>query len=160
MRSCKPQNYTVLRFPIDPNPQPCQISQKNARVRLGDPLAPFVHNEDVADLKPPKTWDDSLVALDPSECGVGPGIFLILKCPASRDRCIKHERHQYLRPSSFADSISSMLTFRVRFRSSRILARALSTSSCRRFTSGTILAMARPCLVMMSVSPRSTSSSN
>jgi hypothetical protein len=60
MSSHKAQDDTLLRFPIDPNPQARQISQEDARIRLGNPPASFVNNQDVADLKPPETRDNSL----------------------------------------------------------------------------------------------------
>src|SRR6516164_8332188 len=102
MGSCKPHDYTLLRFPIDPDPKSCQISQKNTRIRFGDPLPPFVNNKDVADLKPPKTRDDSFFRFHSDECVIGSGVLLILKCPAGGNRCIEHERHQYLRPLWFS----------------------------------------------------------
>src|SRR6516164_10070491 len=102
MGSCKPHDYILLRFPIDPDPKSCQISQKNTSIRLGDPLPPFVNNKDVADLKPPKTRDDSFFRSHSDECVIGSGVLLILKCPAGGNRCIEHERHQYLRPLWFS----------------------------------------------------------
>ncbi|HUS04887.1 MAG TPA: hypothetical protein VMZ52_01225, partial [Bryobacteraceae bacterium] len=62
---------------------PSKISQENARVRLGDPLATLVHHKDVADLKPPETGDDRFFGLDTRVCRIGPRVLLILKCPAS-----------------------------------------------------------------------------
>src|ERR1051326_5537677 len=135
------EDGAFLRLTIDSDPQPCKISQENARVRFGDPLPTFVHHKDVADLKPPETGDDRFFGFDSGVSGIGPGVLLILKRPTSGNRRIEDERHQYFRPSSRADLISSKVTLPVRFRSSRILANALSTSCCRRSTSGTILAM-------------------
>lgn len=78
MRSCKPQNHTLPRFLVNPNPQPCQICRKTPvsdsviRLRLS-----FTRRMlRISNHQRLKTGDDSLVALDPIKCGVGPGIFL------------------------------------------------------------------------------------
>ena len=67
------EDGAFLRLTIDPDPQPCKISQENARVRLGDLLAAFVHQEDVADLKPAETGDDRFFSPDADIRGLGPG---------------------------------------------------------------------------------------
>src|SRR5712692_2273010 len=118
------EDRALLRLTIDSDSQPCKISQENARVRFGDSLAALVHHKDVADLKPPETGDDRFFGLDSDVRGIGPRILLILKHPASRNRCIEHKRHQYFRPSSRADRICSRVALPVRLRSSRILASA------------------------------------
>ena len=107
----QPQDGTLLRLAIDSDPQPCKIAQENTSVRLGDPLATFVHHEDIADLKPSQTGDDRFFGLDSDVCGIGSGVLLILKRPARWNRRIEHEGHQYFRPSSRADRSSSKVTF-------------------------------------------------
>jgi len=67
------EDGAFLRITIDSDSQPCKIAQKNARVRLGDPLATFAHHKDVQRLA-----DDRFFSLDSDICGIGPGILLIL----------------------------------------------------------------------------------
>jgi hypothetical protein len=69
------------------------MAKETGRVRLGYPFPPLVHNEDVADLKPPKARNNRFFGSDSGQSRIGMRMFLVLKCPAGCNRCIEHEWH-------------------------------------------------------------------
>src|SRR5438309_791294 len=144
MSARQPEHGVLLRFAIHSNPQPGKLAKKTVCAGLRYSLTALVHHKDIAHLKPPEARDHGVFDPDSGECRLCAWVLLIGKRPASRNRCVQHKWHQYLRPSSRADSNSSIVTVPFLFRRARMFAIALSTSSCRRSTSGTILAMARP----------------
>jgi len=80
--------------------------------------------------------------------------------PACGDRCVEHKGHQCFRPISRAESNSCAVMDGALRRLACILATPSAISDRRRSVSGTSRAIGLPCRVMMSVAPRSTSSSN
>src|ERR1700752_1876949 len=132
--------------------------KKTRRVIFRQTPAALSLQRDVANLKPPVQWDERAfaVALQQVPRSVGAGVMFVLEAPAADDRCIKDERHDYLRPSSRQARISSTVARPAVLRNSLISAIARSASARRSSSSRTRRAIGLPCRVMTMVSPRST----
>src|ERR1017187_1452203 len=154
----EPEYCVFVRRPVHSESKQRNVQQKGGRVGFRDPLPALVHDQDISHFGPPQAGYHALFGTHAVESQAGVGVVFVVECPASRDRCIQNECHQDFRPSSRADSTSLMVILPVCLLSFRMAARALSISSCRRSTSRTIRAMRRPWRVIISVSPRSTSS--
>src|ERR1022692_3218881 len=144
VRSRKAEDFGLHRNAIHPDRNAVEAPKKTPGAGFGNSLPALVDHQDVTDLKPPQAGHDGFFRLHSPQCQIGLRMVLVFKCPTGGNRCIQHEGHQYLRPSSRAERSSSNVILPLPLRRVMILSMALSISSCRRLTSGTILAIARP----------------
>src|ERR1035438_2728927 len=138
------EDFGLHRNAIHPDRNAVEAPKKTPGAGFGDSLSALVDHQDVAHLKPPQARHDGFLRPHSPQCQIGLRMVLVLKCPTGGNRSVQHEGHQYLRPSSRAERSSSNVILPFRLRRAMMLSMALSISSCRRLTSGTILAIARP----------------
>src|SRR5271166_5238964 len=154
----KRKNVGLLRRPINRDAQTRKPAQKRRSVALRQASSALAHDKCVAHFEPPQARNARFVGADALKRQRSDGMVFVIESPARSDGGIEHEGHQYLCPSCLAETSASTVIFPVRFPNAFMLAIAVSTSACRRWASGTIRAIARPCRVMTMISPRSTSS--
>src|SRR4051812_2792314 len=132
--------------------------QPDLRFLHAEPATPLVDDHDIAQFVPKNSGYDGSQRGRTRQGKIGQGGHFVGYGPACCDRAVDDEAH--LRPSSRADRISS--TVMPVLRPARFISRICSTAVCARSrssTSGrTMRATVFPWRVMLTLSPRSTSS--
>jgi hypothetical protein len=64
MPTGKPHYGDVLRLTIHSNSEPSKFAEVTVRAGRRYSLSALVHHENIADLKPPETWDHSIFRSD------------------------------------------------------------------------------------------------
>src|ERR1035437_6385848 len=109
---------------INMNREVLKIAEKPGRIIRRDSNSTFVQHQDVPDFVPENARDDCRSGLKLTEREIGYRMIFVAHGPRDSDGCIQNKTHDYIRPSSRMESISSRETGLVRLRISKILCTA------------------------------------